>query len=101
MLGPLEKMASKKTHRGGNILTGRHKDICGLLGKRRRVVKHNVSPDSCTEDMQKKYASRWNEQGTVRSPERSSNVPLMTCHTCVGDVNESRDFLSSLINFLF
>jgi hypothetical protein len=39
--------------------------------------------------------SQWDEQGTVRSTERSSNVSLLTCHTCVVDVDESRDFLSS------
>ena len=31
-------------------------------------------------------------KGTVRSTERSSNVSLLTCHTCVVDVDESRDF---------
>jgi hypothetical protein len=30
---------------------GRHKDICGVLGKWRQVVKHGVAPDSCTADL--------------------------------------------------
>ena len=38
---------------------------------------------------------------TVRSPERSSNVSLLACHTYVGELDELRDFLSSLTNFLF
>jgi tetratricopeptide (TPR) repeat protein len=46
-----QKMASKKAALGGNLLTGRHKDICGVLGKWRQVVKDGVSPDSCTVDL--------------------------------------------------
>jgi tetratricopeptide (TPR) repeat protein len=46
-----QKMASKKAALGGNLLTGRHKDICGVLGKWRQVVKDGVSPDSCTADL--------------------------------------------------
>ena len=30
---------------------GRHKDICGLLGKWRRVDKDGVSPDSLRADL--------------------------------------------------
>jgi hypothetical protein len=45
------KMASKNATWGGNPLTGRHKDICGVLGKWREVVKDGVSPDSCTADL--------------------------------------------------
>ena len=44
-------MASEKAVLGGNLLTGRHKDICGVLGKWRQVVKDGVSPDSCTADL--------------------------------------------------
>jgi hypothetical protein len=40
-------------------------------------------------------------QSTVRSPERSSNVSLLACHTYVGELDGSRDLLSSLINSLF
>ena len=34
-----QKMASEKTALGGNLLTGRHNDICGVLSKWREVVK--------------------------------------------------------------
>jgi len=46
-----QKMASKKAALGGNLTTGRHKDICGVLGKWREVVKDGVAPDSCTADL--------------------------------------------------
>ena len=53
-------------------------------------------------EMRHRYASvlylkevKGMSKGTVRSTERSSNVSLLTCHTCVVDVDESRDFLSS------
>jgi tetratricopeptide (TPR) repeat protein len=46
-----QKMASKKAALGGNLTTGRHKDICGVLSKWREVVKDGVAPDSCTADL--------------------------------------------------
>ena len=46
-----QKMDARKDKRGGIFVTGRHKDICGLLGKWRQIVKHGVSPDSCTADL--------------------------------------------------
>ena len=67
-----QKMASKKPALGGSLMTGRHKDICGLrihcgvevtewstnkqhtlsvLSKGREIVKDGVSPDSCTADL--------------------------------------------------
>ena len=46
-----QKMASKKVELGGNLMMGRHKDICGVLGKWRQVVKDGVAPDSCTADL--------------------------------------------------
>ena len=46
-----QKMASKSVAAGGNVLTGRHKDICGLLGKWRGVEKDGVSPDSLRADL--------------------------------------------------
>ena len=46
-----QKMASKSVAAGGNVWTGRHKDICGLLGKWRGVGKDGVSPDSLREDL--------------------------------------------------
>jgi tetratricopeptide (TPR) repeat protein len=46
-----QKMASKKAALGGSLLTGRHKDICGVLSKWREVVKDGVTPDSCTADL--------------------------------------------------
>ena len=33
------------------MLSGRHKDICGLLGKWRGVEKDDVSRDSLREDL--------------------------------------------------
>ena len=45
-----QKMASKKAALGGS-LTGRHKDICGVLSKWREVVKDRVAPDSCSADL--------------------------------------------------
>ena len=41
-----QKMASKKAALGGSLLTGRHKDICGVLRKWREAVKDGVAPDS-------------------------------------------------------
>ena len=46
-----QKMASKSVAAGGNVLTERHKDICGLLGKWRGVEKDGVSPDSLRADL--------------------------------------------------
>ena len=46
-----QKMASKKAALGGSLTTGRHKDICGVLSKWRKVVKDGVAPDSCTADL--------------------------------------------------
>jgi hypothetical protein len=44
-------MASKKAALGGSLWTGRHKDICGVLGKWREAVKDGVTPDSCTAEL--------------------------------------------------
>jgi len=47
-----QKMASKSVASGGgNLRTGRHKDICGLLGKWRGVEKDGVSPDALRADL--------------------------------------------------
>ena len=46
-----QKMASKSVAAGGNLWTGRHRDICGLLGKWRGVEKEGVSPDSLRGDL--------------------------------------------------
>ena len=46
-----QKMASKKAASGGNLIMGRHKDMCGLLRKWREAVKDGVAPDSCTADL--------------------------------------------------
>jgi hypothetical protein len=46
-----QNMASKKAALGGSLWTGRHKDICGVLGKWREVVKDGVEPDSCSADL--------------------------------------------------
>ena len=46
-----QKMASKKAALGGSLTTGRHKDICGVLSKWRKVVKDGVAPDSCTAEL--------------------------------------------------
>jgi len=46
-----QKMASKNIMAGGNLWQGRHKDICGLLGKWRGVVKNGVSRESLQEDL--------------------------------------------------
>jgi hypothetical protein len=46
-----QKMASKKAALGGRLMTGRHKDICGVLSKWREVLKDGVPPDSCTADL--------------------------------------------------
>ncbi len=32
-------------------MTGRHRDICGVLSKWLEIVKDGVSPDSCTADL--------------------------------------------------
>ncbi len=46
-----QKMASKNFTLGGSLWDGRHKDICGVLGKWREVVNDRVEPDSCTADL--------------------------------------------------
>ena len=46
-----QKLASKSVACGGNLWAGRHKDICGLLGKWRRVEKDGVSPDTLRADL--------------------------------------------------
>ena len=46
-----QKMASKKASLGGNLIMGRHKDICGVLGKWREVVNDGVAPESRTADL--------------------------------------------------
>ena len=48
-----QKMASKSVASGGgfSFIFGRHKDICGLLGKWRGVGKDGVSADSLRADL--------------------------------------------------
>jgi tetratricopeptide (TPR) repeat protein len=46
-----QKMASKKAALGGSLWTGRHNDMCRVLGKWREVVNDGVAPDSCTADL--------------------------------------------------
>ena len=46
-----QKMASKRVASVGNFMTGRHKDICGLLGKWRGARKDGVFPDSLRADL--------------------------------------------------
>ena len=46
-----QKMASKSVASGGDFIHGRHKDICGLLGKWRGVGKDGVSADSLRGDL--------------------------------------------------
>jgi tetratricopeptide (TPR) repeat protein len=59
-----QKMACKKISAGGNLRMGRHNDVCGLLGKWRKVVKHGVPPESCTEDMLA-FLKAWKERSKV------------------------------------
>jgi len=41
-----QKMASRDVSRGGSLVFGRHRDVCGLLGAwRQRVLKEGESPD--------------------------------------------------------
>ena len=47
-----QKMASKSVASGGSLLFGRHKDMCGVLGKwRQQVVKDGMSPDVLRADL--------------------------------------------------
>ena len=46
-----QKMASKKAALVGNLLTGRHKDICGVLSNWLEVVKDGVAPDTCSKEL--------------------------------------------------
>jgi len=47
-----QKMASKNVASGGSLLQGRHKDVCGVLGKwRRQVVKDGMSSDVLRADL--------------------------------------------------
>ena len=47
-----QKMASKCVASGRwALLHGRHKDVCGVLGKWRQVVKDGMPPDSCRADL--------------------------------------------------
>ena len=50
--GDHQKMASKSVASGGSLLEGRHKDVCGVLGKwRQQVVKDGMSPDVLRADL--------------------------------------------------
>jgi hypothetical protein len=41
-----QKMASKGIASGGKLLEGRHRDVCGVLGKwKQQVFKDGMSPD--------------------------------------------------------
>jgi len=44
-------MASRRVASGDNLMTGRHKDIFGLLGKWRGVEKDGMSRDWLREEM--------------------------------------------------
>jgi hypothetical protein len=44
-------MASKSVASAGDLWTGRHKDICGLLGKWSGVEKDGVSSDALRADL--------------------------------------------------
>ena len=50
-----QKMASKSVASGGSLslsVQGRHKDVCGVLGKwRQQVVKDGMSPDVLRADL--------------------------------------------------
>ena len=46
-----QNMDSKKAALGASLMTGRHKDICGVLRKWREVVKDGMPPDSCTAEL--------------------------------------------------
>ena len=49
-----QKMASKSVASGGggSLFEGRHKDVCGVLGKwRQQVVKDGMSPDVLRADL--------------------------------------------------
>jgi hypothetical protein len=47
-----QKMASKNLLKGGNWLYGKHKDVCGLVGKwRQQVVKGGFSSEVLHEDL--------------------------------------------------
>jgi tetratricopeptide (TPR) repeat protein len=71
-----QKMASRKAALGGNLVTGRHKDICGVLGKWRHVVKHGVAPDSCTEDLLAFLQRMRNAPTTQREEEEEQGLLL-------------------------
>jgi len=42
-----QKLASRKFSCGGNVATGRHSDICAILGQWRDVLKNDKPLDSC------------------------------------------------------
>jgi len=47
-----QKMASKRVASGGSLLGGRHRDVCGVLGKwRQQVVKDGMPPDVLRADL--------------------------------------------------
>jgi hypothetical protein len=47
-----QKMASKSVASGRRLVEGRHKDVCGVLGKwRQQVVKDGMSPDVLRADL--------------------------------------------------
>jgi tetratricopeptide (TPR) repeat protein len=47
-----QKMASRDVSKGGSLVFGRHKDVCGLLGAwRQRVLKEGESPDLLRADL--------------------------------------------------
>jgi hypothetical protein len=70
-----QKIASKKAALGGNLWTGRHKDICGVLCKWRETVKDCVEPDTCTAELVA-FLQRENDRCTTDaegSPEQFSH----------------------------
>jgi len=66
-----QKMASNGW-RGGSLLTGRHKDICELLGRWRGAEKDGASPDSLRADL-----LEFLRQLSLRSNESEGAPPLL------------------------
>jgi hypothetical protein len=64
-----QKMASKKTSLGGSLWKGRHKDICGVLGLWRNVLRfedHHIIPCFWAQSSYDRELLAFLEAGRVR-----------------------------------
>jgi len=66
-----QKMASRKFSSGGSVATGRHSDMCAILGQWRDVLKNDKPLDSCDAEILAFLAKR-NKHATRELTPRES-----------------------------